>query len=94
METISPTEYSFSKIMNTPAIISAINDWAPKPTINVRTPTDSHIAAVLTPNACKIKKINAIAAPYLIMPSNKVIIVFALLDYIMMKVFYSFSSSS
>ena len=79
IEIISPTVYSFSKIMKIPAIISAISDCAPKPTINVNIPTDSHIAVVLTPNACNIKKINAIAEPYLTIPSSKVNIVLALL---------------
>ena len=77
IETISPTLYSFSKMMKIPAMMSAMRDWAPKPTISVKTPTDSQMAAVLTPKACKTKKIKTMAHPYLMIPSNKVMTVFA-----------------
>ena len=84
METISPTLYSFSKMMKTPAMISAIRDCAPRPMIRVMTPTDYQMALVLTPKALKTRKKSAIALPYLIRPSNKVMTVFALLERCMM----------
>ena len=73
---ISPALYSFSKIINIPAMISAINDCAPSPTISVNTPTDATSAVVSTPNDLRIKRIIIIAHAYLVKPSNNVKIVF------------------
>ena len=82
MEIISPELNSFSKIMNIPAIISAIKVCAPNPTINVNTPTEAIKASVSTPQAFKIKIITAIAPPYFTNPSNNVKSCLSLDDYI------------
>ena len=46
-------------------------------------PTDSQIAFELNPKASKTKNIKIMAAPYLMIPSNRVMTVFALLDFCM-----------
>ena len=76
-EITSPTLYSFSNIINIPAMMSAISALAPRPTTRVSTPTEAMSAPVLTPAAFKTKKIIAIAQPYLTKPSSNARIVFA-----------------
>ena len=81
---VSPTLNSFSNTKKTPAMISAINVWAPRPTIRASTPTEAINAAVSTPNAFKIKINTAIPHPYLTNASNNVMIVFTLLDFVIL----------
>ena len=81
--TISPTLYSFSNIINIPAIISAMRGCAPRPTTRVKTPTDARSAVVSTPHAFKAKIIIVIAQAYFTKPSSSANIVFP-------RLFFSF----
>ena len=68
-------------MMKIPAIISAINGCAPRPTTKVNTPTDAISAAGSTPTTSNIKMMIAIAHPYLTKPSRRLNTVLSLSDY-------------
>ena len=65
MTTMSPTSKSFSKTMNSPAMISAMRLWAPRPMIRERIPAEAMRVVVLTPQAARHRRMATMKITYL-----------------------------